>query len=208
MAVLTVDEFKAILRTDPPEQVVRERVFSGDVFLAETFPQVLGTLRRNLCPQFGLRDEDVFIVGSAKMGFSLDPDKFPAAFKKKGGDVDVVVISEELFDRFWEVFLAWHYPRRSSGLTSAADREWISLRRKNLYWGWFVPSEIQYTGLSLPAVLKPIRDLKTKWFSAFRALSAQPAFLGRDVNGRLYRTWNHALWYHAYGLSEIKTKLI
>ena len=208
MAILTVEEFKDILRSGSPEEVARDRVFGGDIYLAQKFPQVLTTLRKNLCPQFGLPEEDVTIVGSAKMGFSLDPDKFPAAFKKKGGDIDVVVVSEKLFDQFWEVFLAWHYPRRSAGLTSVADRQWISLRRKNLYWGWFVPSEIEYTGLSLPTVLKPIRDLKTRWFSAFQALSAQPAFLGRDVNGRLYRTWNHALWYHAFGLSEIKAKLI
>jgi hypothetical protein len=206
MAILTVDEFKAVLRAESPEKVARELVLGGEVFLAQQFPTVMTSLRNSVCPKFGVLEENVALIGSAKMGFSLDPDEFPRAFRKTGGDVDVLIVSDQIFDKFWEVLLRWHYPRRVSGL-NVPDSHWISDRRKDLYWGWFHPAEINYTGLSLPSVLRPIYDLKNLWFNTFQALSLTPAFSGRKVNGRLYRTWEHALWYQSYGLNILKRKL-
>ena len=206
MALPTVDEFSEILRNEPADDVARNYVFGGDIFLAQKHPNVLKTLRNHLCPEFRLEEENVVIVGSAKMGFSLDPYSFPSAFKKKGGDIDIVVVSQELFDTYWEIILKWHYPRRTAGL-NAPDREWVRDRRKDLYWGWFHPSEIGYVGLSLPTVLKPLRDIKTRWFNSFQSLSMYSEFSGRAAHGRLYRTWDHALWYHVSGLNQIKSNL-
>lgn len=89
MAILTIDEFTEILRREAAERVAERHVFAGDIFLAKKYPQVLTTLRQSLCPQFGLADGNVTIVGSAKMGFSLAPENFPQPFKKKGGDIDI-----------------------------------------------------------------------------------------------------------------------
>jgi len=207
MAVLTVNEFKEVLLREPVEKVAQDYVFGGDVFLAQKHPQAVPRLRSHLCPVFNLKEENVVMVGSAKMGFSLDPYSFPSSFKKKGGDIDIVVVSEQLFDTFWKIILEWHYPRRTQGL-SGPDREWVRARRKNLYWGWFHPSEIEYVGLSFPTVLQPLRDLRTRWFNSFRSLSVYSEFSGRDVNGRLYRTWDHALWYQVSGLQQIKSQLV
>jgi hypothetical protein len=80
------------------------------------------------------------------------------------------------------------------------DWAWATARRKELYWGWFVPNQVRFNGLSLPAALKPIRDCSTLWFNTFQALTKYPDFSKRDVNGRLYRTWDHVRLYHAEGL--------
>ena len=65
------------------------------------------------------------------------------------------------------------------------DVSWNQRRRNDLYWGRLVPHEIRYEGLSFPQVLRPIRNISTAWFNAFKGISMLPDFSGRDVHGRL-----------------------
>lgn len=44
---------------------------------------------------------NIFICGSALLGYSLSPQKDFADFNDKS-DIDIVIISKKLFDRFWE----------------------------------------------------------------------------------------------------------
>ncbi len=205
MACPSVEEFKDLLRQETPEKIAEDHILRGDVYIAQKHPYVLNTLRRHLCPRFGLEQENVIIVGSAKMGFSLDPNSFPRSFSENR-DIDVLVVSETLFDTYWHTMLRWHYPRRPERLPQS-DWDWVMLRRQDLYWGWFHPDKIGYEGLTFPDVLKPLRDLKANWFSSFKSLSLYPEFSGREVNGRLYRTWEHALLYQASGLRRIQIQL-
>lgn len=205
MACPTVAQFVELLRREPAERLARDYVLGGDVFIAQEYPRVLNTLRRHLCPRFELEEQDVIIVGSAKMGFSLDPEAFPRQYSKYR-DIDVLVVSETLFDRVWHTMLQWHYPRRLARLPDT-DWKWVGARQKDLYWGWFHPDEIRYDGLTFPEVLKPLRDLKTNWFNSFKSLSLYEEFSGKEVSGRLYRTWEHALLYQADGLREIQRRL-
>lgn len=205
MACPSVEEFKELLRRDSAEKIAGDHVFGGDTYLAQRFPRALNTLRRHLCPRFRLEEENVIIIGSAKLGFSLDPNSFPLRFTKNS-DIDVLVVSETLFDTYWHAMLRWHYPRRLERLPRA-DWDWVTSRRGDLYWGWFHPDKIGYEGLTFPQVLKPLRDLKTKWFDSFQSLSLYDEFFGRDVSGKLYRTWEHALLYQASGLRQIQAQL-
>ncbi|MGZ8842291.1 MAG: hypothetical protein ACXW18_01435 [Pyrinomonadaceae bacterium] len=206
MACPTIEEFKELLRREAAEKVAEDHVFGGDLYIGQTFPRALITLRRHLCPRFRLKEENVIIIGSAKIGFSLDPNSFPRRFTNNR-DIDVLVVSETLFDTYWHAMLRWHYPRRLQRLPQT-DWNWVKSRQSDLYWGWFHPDEIGYGGLTFPDALKPLRDLKTNWFNAFKKLSLYEEFFGRDVNGRLYRTWEHALLYQASGLRQIQTRLI
>ncbi len=148
--------------------------------------------------------DNVIVVGSAKIGFSLSPDTFPRAFSEQS-DIDVLVVDERLFDSVWYTLLKWNYPRRAA--LFGEDWEWTKRRRNDLYWGWFVPNRIRFSGLSLPSFLKPVRDFSTLWFNTFRALTRYPEFAKRDVSGRLYRTWDHARLYHADGLRQLRDTL-
>jgi len=158
-------------------------------------------LTDHLCGKMNVVANDIAVVGSAKIGFSLSPDNFPRKFSSYS-DVDVVVVSGPMFDEVWHTMLRWNYPRRF--ILSGADWEWSKHRRNDLYWGWFRPDAIRFEGLSFPDVLKPIRNVSTAWFNAFQSLSLISDFSSRKIEGRLYRTWEHALRYHADGLQQIK----
>jgi hypothetical protein len=197
----TIGEFKSALLNRPINDVLQDYVLSGEPYAFREQPQALSSLRGHISRALKVDERNIVIVGSAQVGFSLSPDNFPRQFTD-GSDIDVVVVHEGLFNAVWHTLLQWHYPRRHN--LPNADWSWSSARRKELYWGWFVPDAIRFNGLSFPAALKPMRDCSTLWFNTFQSLAKYPEFSKRDVHGRLYRTWEHVRLYHAEGLRQIR----
>lgn len=202
---LTISEFKALLLSSAVEDVAQEQVLQGPVYAFSSRPGDLDVLRRHLVTRLKVSNERIVVVGSAKTGFSLSPDSFPRAFGS-ASDIDVVVVDEALFDFCWATCLRYFYPRRTAKLPQP-DFEWLQKRKKDVFWGWFEPHYMRYQGLTFPQVLRPLSEFSTAWFSAFRSLSTYGEFRGRDVKGRLYRTWDHAIAYHSDGLRQIKEGL-
>ncbi len=206
MAYLTVDQFKETLVSRPLAVIAQQHIFAGLPYVFRDEPESNDMLVGHLCDAMDVSQQNVVIVGSAKVGFSLNPDVFPRAFSETS-DIDVIVVSEDLFDRIWMTLLEWHYPRRGVNL-GQVEGGWARLRRKDVYWGWLEPDQIHYEGLSFPNVLRPLRDISVKWFNAFQSLSLYPELAAHRVSGRLYRTWDHALHYHADGLRQIRDRII
>jgi hypothetical protein len=198
----TVEEFKTALMTRPLNGLVKDYIFEGIPYAFRETPTAVELLRNYLSRALGIQDENTIIIGSAKTGFSLSPETMFRQFSDES-DIDVLVVDERIFDEIWQIVLKWHYPRRLRGL-EGLDIHWGRRRRRELYWGWFVPYQIRYEGLSFPETLKPLRDISTAWFNAFRGLSQLPEFSRWDIHGRLYRTWDHATLYHLDGLRQIK----
>ncbi len=206
MTFISVEEFKKTILTSPLDAVVRQHIFSGMPYVFRDKADSLARMTKHLSTAVGIAEECIKIVGSAKLGFSLNPDNFPRAFLDTS-DIDVIVVNEALFDRIWMTLLEWHYPRRLMQL-GRVEGEWARLRRKEIYFGWIVPDEIHYEGLSFPHVLKPLRDISVQWFNAFQSLSLYPEFAARTISGRLYRSWDHALRYHVDGLRQIRDRIL
>ncbi len=202
MAKPNPEEFTRILLNTDLSQVVQDHIFQGTPYIFHDSPKVLAILKRHLCDAFDLSESNVIVVGSAKMGFSLNPGNFPRQFSE-ASDIDVLIVDQVLFDKIWMILLDWRYPLRLTTLGKVLG-EWDRNRRREIYYGWLVPSDIKYDGLSLPESLKPLRDISTKWFNTFQSLSQYPEFASRNISGRLYRTWEHALRYHLEGLRQIR----
>ena len=58
--------------------------------------------------------------------------------------------------------------------------------------------------LIVPLRVMPIHE---RMEPAFHGLSQYPEFAQRTISGRLYRTWDHAMRYHAHGLRQIADAL-
>ena len=164
----------------------------------------MDTLKAHISKSLDVRPNDVVVIGSARTGFSLAPDNFPRRFSKYS-DIDVLIVNQNMFDIIWHTLLAWHYPRRFT--LPEPDWNWLRGRRDEVYWGRMEPGQVQYTGISFPETLVPMRDLSAKWFNTFQSLSRFPELMSRRITGRLYRTWDHAMAYHVFSLNLIK-KLI
>ena len=202
MTQTLIDEFKKDLVSRSIEWIAKFYLFEGTPYVFRNKPELTKELAAHLSSELNISFQNIRLIGSAKVGFSLSLDNFPREFSDRS-DIDVLIVDEALFDEIWMYLLKWHYPRRLSSL-GQVDGRWMRKRRKDIYWGWFHPDKIRYQGLSLPNDLRPLRDISTSWFNAFRGLSNYPDFAERNVSGRLYRSWEHARLYHVDGLRQIK----
>lgn len=198
-------EFKGILSARSDEALVREHVLGGQPHVFTDWPEGFDLMRSHLRARLGTSEDSIVVVGSAKLGFSLNPDRFGQRFSDQS-DVDVVVVDARLFDELWHSLLRWDYPRRRTQL-GMQSREWASDRRREFFSGWCEPAALRFEGLVFPEVLKPVRDLSTKWFNAFKSLSQHPQMASREFLGRLYRTWEHAVLYYADGVRQLRQAL-
>jgi hypothetical protein len=156
---------------------------------------------------------DVLIVGSAKTGFSLDPDRYFVPFHENS-DLDIVVVHEGLFDEAWRTMLAWDYLTIKN--RTRMEQQWLYRRHHEVWSGWYEPPvwRLHERGgieLSFPNALKPLRDFSFRWFSAFRSLSRykhHPEIPRHKANARLYRTRAHVAMYHAMGLRALRNRLL
>ena len=149
--------------------------------------------RRRIADKFGIGFHEVFVVGSAKLGFS--------PYKEKefdlDSDIDVVIVSTPLFDSFMEQIRSYQSELRRS-------RRSVSTREQALYHqfleyaalGWIRPDK-----LPLSFTLSKLKD---EWFEFFRSISNGNSEVGNyKVAAGIFRSYSHLENYLLEGLVEV-----
>jgi hypothetical protein len=189
MAYPSKDEFADLLNSRNHQKIVDELLVAGIPFAFQESPADYDTLRGTLSTALHLISDNITVIGSGRIGFSLSPEKYGVPFSSQS-DLDVVVVSPELFDRAWLDLLT--LGRKYFGLQKTVQT-WIDTHKENnIFWGFILPDR-------LPGVV----SLSLSWFRAFKGLGRSPSLAGRDVNGRLYRTWDHVHVHQLHSLRKI-----
>lgn len=154
--------------------------------------------RRRIADKFSVGFHEVFVVGSAKLGFSPYKEK---AFDLDS-DIDVVIVSERLFEDLLNQIGDYQMELRRA-------RRSVSQREQSLYHqfleyiaiGWFRPDK-------LPVSFTMV-DLKNDWFEFFRSISHGKSEVGNyKVNAGVFRTYAHLEGYLLEGLREVYEALL
>ena len=176
-------QFKADLLSLPAEEMFA-RYIAPDTCAGLSDPQQAG-LRGRIADHFGISAENVLIVGSAKIGFTLrhkragseDEEDRPAFSEfSDASDVDVAIVSETLFDTIWKgCFNFWH----TSGYANA-NAYWPKGKhfRDYFFRGWMRPDHLPSEGSF---------KYKDDWFDFFRRLTSDRAAGDYKISAGLYR---------------------
>jgi hypothetical protein len=187
------DEFSELLVSHDHTGIVDELLIAGVPYAFRDSPVDYDSLRTIVGTALRLPPDAMTVIGSGRIGFSLAPDKYGAPFSTKS-DLDVVVVSSELFDEAW--FDLLRLGAKYFGLQKSV-RSWIdSHRESNVYWGFILPDR-------LPGAV----TLSPEWFRVFRGLTRIRSLAAREVSGRLYRTWDHVRVHQLYSLRKIREGL-
>jgi hypothetical protein len=187
------DEFSELLVSRDHAKIVEELLITGVPFAFRDSPADYDTLRATLGAALHLSVDAMTVVGSGRIGFSLSPEKYGAPFLPES-DLDVAVISAELFDIAW--FDLLRLGRKYFRLQKNV-RAWVDTHKENhIFFGFIIPD-------FLPGAVA----ISPTWFRTFRGLARNPSLADRDVNGRLYQTWNHVLVHQLYSLRKIQQGL-
>ena len=187
------DEFSELLVSGDHAKIVEDLLIAGIPFAFRESPADYDLLRTRLGNALNLSANDMTVVGSGRIGFSLDPEKYGTPFLPES-DLDVVVVSDELFDIAWLDLL--RLGRKYFSLQQGV-KSWIDTHKtNNIYFGFIIPDRLPGAVAISPA-----------WFRIFKGLALNPSLAGRDVNGRLYRTWDHVHVHQLYSLRKIRQGL-
>jgi hypothetical protein len=155
------------------------------------------SFRKRIAENFEVYFDDVMISGSAKLGFS--PQK--GTLFDLDSDIDVAIVSMDLFERIMESIRGYQMQLRENRKT-VTQRE-LDMYHKFLEYGamgWLRPD-------LLPTSFR-VRRMKDDWFAFFQSISYGKSEVGNyKVSGGVFKSKMHFEEYAMSGLRSLRTRL-
>jgi predicted nucleotidyltransferase len=183
-----IQRFNRDLADMTPSAVVQRHITQGECYALDGEQHI--KLRMEVAGHFKVNPNQIVVVGSSKLGFSIAPRKRYRPFHD-GSDIDVAVVSPALFDNIWRQ--AFDY-RMDTGVIWEGGSDFADY----LFRGWIRPDMLP-TGGRFPS-----RD---DWFDFFRRLSGSGSYGRYQVKGGLYREWHHLERYQALSVVKCQQEL-
>lgn len=164
-----LESFKADVQSLSVVQVIRKHVIHGACHVLSQDQYF--ELKAEVAEHFDLHPSEVLIVGSAKLGFSIAPNKRYRPFSDES-DIDVVLVSQHLFDRIWAaVFKYW-----KEGGYWDRHQEF----KDYLFRGWIRPDKLP------PSRIFSVGE---DWWDFFRMITSSGRYGDYKVSAALYKSW-------------------
>lgn len=190
-----LEEFKEKLLNEDIRDVYQRYLLGHDIWYfhdhkeSYTFAQDYDEFKLYMSKNLELHVNNIAIVGSAKMGFSLSPGKDYSTFHE-GSDIDLVIVSEPTFKSSWHAFRELKnkgYISTYAPIAKDIFRGFVSLKE--------VDTRVEFFD-SWSRMVEPLkRDLQTIFG------------IPHEINYRIYDSWESVEDYHKTGLQELKDKL-
>lgn len=153
--------------------------------------------RKRIADKFQINFHEVFITGSAKLGFS--PHK-----RKQfdlDSDIDIALTSSALYDRMMDFIHDYQMELRE-------NRKAVSLDEMKSYHKFLEYSAIGWMRPDLLPTSFRVAELKTEWFSFFDSISHGKSEVGNyKVTAGAFKSYGHLERYAISGLRSLKTNL-
>lgn len=198
---MTREEFDIeIKKADTPEKrslFIQRHLVHGTPVVFNGDENKYFDFRNRIANKFNVNYQEVFIVGSSKLGFSyLKNTEFTLE-----SDVDVVIVNESLFDKYHTAIADYQYELdRFIQTITVGEMNQYDKFMKYFIKGWMRPDYI-------PTSFN-IELLRNEWFQYFRAISNGKSEVGNyQVNGGLFKSMVYFEKYHLQGITRQYEKL-
>jgi predicted nucleotidyltransferase len=189
----TLADFRAAIIRDGMDAAASTHLLDRVPFVFNDNWELYRAWRRKLSRLIEVDPLNIKIIGSAGIGFSLNPNKDFKAFSHES-DIDVAVISEHHFAISWRALRTLKLP----DARNYKDREAIKEHRTNhIYWGTIATDRVLHY---LPFV-RP-------WTEALAAMAGESPTEEREIKIRLYRDYEALRSYHMSGLETLAATLM
>lgn len=193
---MTKEDFDLILMDcENAEDILdfaRKYIIHGIPYVFEGREDEFFEFKNRISKHFKIDYYQVYIVGSGKLGFSyLKGTEFGY-----DSDIDVAIVSEELYDRYLKYVRKFQYDieRSKERLVEKDYYNYIKFL-KYMVKGWMRPD-------LLPSTIEGL-DIKTEWFDFFKGISYGKSEVGNyKVSAGVYKNYNFLEYYTTNGLSE------
>lgn len=190
-----IKKFVEFIKTETTQEVYNEYIISGEIWVfkklfGDEWFQKFDSFKKYVSKKLNVHYNDISIAGSGKLGFSLNPEKHYKKFDKQS-DIDIIIVSQELFHVFWKEYTLCSYKRvRFRNF----DKICFGIMRKYLFL------EI----IDSPNNLFIQWEKNTKGFEK----DIQMLFgIENEVHYRIFESWSAAQDYYISSIERCKDKL-
>lgn len=198
---MTLDNFnEIIIQSNDFEKrllFVQKFLFHGIPSVFEGREDDYFEFRNKIANKFNVGFHEVFIVGSAKLGFSYHK----GTQFNYDSDIDVVIVNEKLFEEFYFKITEYQYQ---------LDRQYktVDLRELKIYGeflrylvkGWMRPDK-------LPTSFQ-VNLLKSEWFDFFESISYGRSEVGNyKVTAGLFKNYEYLEKYYTRSVEDFYDSL-
>jgi hypothetical protein len=198
--LMELDDFLSSLQNIKDDELMdlcRKKILHGIPYIFREKEDIYYEFRKRISQKFDIDFHEVFITGSAKLGFSPHKRKI----FDYDSDIDVAIVSPKLYEEILDVISGYQMELRRS-------RRTITSREINIYhefleytaMGWIRPDK-------LPLSFR-VGKLKNEWFEFFSSISYEKSEVGNyKVAAGVFKTYHHFEQYTVSGFKDLKHSL-
>ena len=176
----------------------RKYVLHGTPYIFQNRDNEYYDFRKRIANKFQISFHEVYITGSAKLGFS--------PYKRKifdyDSDIDITIVSSRLYEEIIEKIRLYQMELRKARIS-------ISTSEQNTYHRF-----LEYTALGwirpdkLPISFN-IKEFKNDWFDFFKSLSYNKSEIGNyKASAGVFKSYFHFEHYILDGYKELQNSII
>lgn len=187
-------EFLEACNTKNSDEIYDEYFISGTVWLFEElfkdrWFEKYDEFKKYIAKRLNVHYNNIGIAGSAKLGFSINPQKDYKDFDDKS-DMDIIIVSEKLFNEFWHEYLNDSYNPTTrinniNDISFCVFRKYMRLdcfRKNSYYEAW---------------------KKKTGGFEKDIQLKFN---IDNDIHYRIFESWDSVKAYYKSSIERINKK--
>lgn len=191
-----IENFKLHLRDNSYSEleIVRKFICFGIPYVFKDNEENYYKLKVEVAKKFNIHPNEVLMVGSGKLGFSLAPgDKRWQPFGIES-DIDIAIISNKAFDFFWQQLREFEINLQPRNVKEDEDYQQFLLY---FFKGWLRPDKFNF---KFPG--------KIEWFAFFNELKPK-IFKNRkyDISAGIYKDFESFEHYHCKNIKKIRTSI-
>jgi hypothetical protein len=187
----TMERIRAACTFKPPD-FVDQYLFGAPPYAFRSSPAEYDQFRTELGIRLGVPAQDLILVGSGRLGFSLNPDHLAQPFLPSS-DLDMVIVSSEIFDGTWTELVE---KESDISLASEDERHRIKRTKDHFFKGYLRPDHLP---LSI--------GLATEWFPKLASRFASAVANRHEVEGWLFKSAVHARVLYTRHLQGIQADI-
>ena len=186
---MTVIEFQEILKSNSVSdlEIVQTHFAFGKPYVFDDENKYFH-LKKVISEHFKVSHEKVIMIGSAKLGFSIAPNKLWKPFNDES-DIDMVVIDDQVFNAFWKDLYSFEIELIDR--TTDDQKRYIKFL-KYFFKGWIRPDLFPF-------------DFKGKneWEDFFKSISYKE-FSERKITGAIFKEMFFFENYHKQNIKNLR----
>lgn len=168
--------------------IIRKNLLHGNPIIYLDDEDKYFFLKQKVANFFNVSTTKVVMVGSAKLGFSIAPKKIWNDFNEES-DIDIVVISETIFDEYWQELLNFNI-----NVKARSEQEDKNYREFLEYFlkGWIRPDLFPFN-----------YPKKNEWFEFFKSIS-YGKYGNYKIAGAIFRNEYFFEQYHSRNINRLR----